>query len=48
MENFAVTVKRKIILQNAVTSKKLTFLKYSRIVANLMKIVKFLEMKLYL
>ena len=29
MENFAITVKRKIILQNAVTSKKLTmFNKY--------------------
>ena len=48
MENFAITVKRKIIFQNALTSTKLTMLKNIRIVPNLLKIAKFLKMKLYL
>ena len=48
MENFATSVKRKINLQNVVTSKKLTMFKTIRIVPNLMKKVKFLKMNLYL
>ena len=47
MENFAKTLKRKITLQNAVISKKLTMLK-NIIVPNLMTIAKCLKMKLYL
>ena len=48
MENFAITAKRRIILQNAVTSKQLTIFTNIRIVPNLMKIAKFLKIKLYL
>ena len=43
MENFEIIVKIKIILQNDVT-----ILRNIRLVPNLIKIAKFLEIKLYL
>ena len=46
MESFAITVKEKIILQNIVTSNKLTFVTNIRILPNLMKVAQFLKMKL--
>ena len=48
MENFVITGKTKIILQNAAMPKKLTMFTNIRTIPNQMKIARFLKLKLYL